>query len=46
MSINDDDILENNENLNLTINSSSLPDDIGIGDPDSATVAIVEVDGE
>ena len=42
--INDDDILEGNENFILTINPSSLPSDVSVGDPDQATVTIVDND--
>ena len=37
-------ILEGNENFMLTINSSSLPSDISVGDPGEATVIIVDND--
>ena len=42
--INDDDIFEGNEDFTLTINSSSLPDDVTRGNPGSATVTIVDND--
>ena len=42
--INDDDILEGNENFILTIDPSSLPSDVSVGDPDQATVTIVDND--
>lgn len=45
VSISDDNILENNETLDLTINSSSLPDKITLGAPGQATVTIVDNDG-
>ena len=42
--INDDNILEGNENFMLTINSSLLPDDVLLGDPNQATVTIMDDD--
>ena len=42
--INDDDILEGSENFILTINPSSLPSDVSVGDPDQATVTIEDND--
>ena len=45
ISISDDTILENNETLELTINSSSLPDKIIVGTPGQATVTIMDNDG-
>jgi len=44
--INDDNILENNENFNLTINSSSLPTKVVTGDPDHVIVTLVDDDGK
>ena len=41
-----DDLVEGNENFNLTINSSSLPSSVTVGDPDEATVTIVDDDCE
>ena len=40
----DDNILEENENFTLTINSSSLPSNVTVGDPGEATVTIVDND--
>ena len=40
-----DNILENNETFNLTINSSSLPGNVRVGDPGQATVIIRDDDG-
>ena len=40
--INDDNILEDNENFILTIDPSSLPSNVTIGDPGQATVTIVD----
>ena len=42
--VNDDNILEGNENFMLTINSSSLPSNVTVGDPGEATVTIVDND--
>ena len=42
--INDDNILEGNENFIFTINASSLPSDVSVGDPDQAIVTIVDSD--
>ena len=42
--IKDDDILEESENFYLTINSSSLPNDITTGNPFQATVVIMDDD--
>ena len=42
--ITDDNILEGNENFMLTINSSSLPSNVTVGDPGEATVTIVDND--
>ena len=44
--ITDDDILEANENFMLTINPSSLPNGVTVGDPGQATVRIRNDDGE
>ena len=46
VSITDDDILEANENFMLTIESSSLPNGVTVGDPDQSMVTIVNDDGE
>ena len=45
ISIIDDNILEDNENFTLTINSS-LPTGIMVGNPGQATVPIVDNDGK
>ena len=42
--INNDGIYESNENFTLTINPSSLPTDVTVGDPGEATVTIVDDD--
>ena len=44
--INDDMIFEGNENFMLTIDPSSLPDDVNVGSPGQATVTIVDDDSE
>ena len=44
--ITDDNILEDNETFNLTINQSSLPDGVVVGDRSQVTVTIVDDDGE
>ena len=44
--ITNDNILEDNETFNLTINQSSLPDGVVVGDPSQVTVTIVDDDGE
>ena len=41
-----DMILEGNENFMLTIDNSSLPSSIRLGNPDEATVNIVDDDRE
>ena len=45
ISINDDNVLEENENFILTINSS-LPTDVMAGNPAQVTVTIVDTDCE
>ena len=42
--INDDNILEHNEDLILTINQSSLPGNVTVGNPDQAIITIVDDD--
>ena len=42
--INDDDIVEGDKNFTLTINSSSLPDNVTRGTTGEATVTIVNDD--
>ena len=44
VSLYDDDILEENENFMLTINQSSLPSGVTIGNPSITTVTIVDND--
>jgi len=41
-----DDLVEGNENFNLTINLLSLPSNVKIGDPVNTTVTIVDDDCE
>ena len=42
----DDNILEENYNFMLTMNSSSLPNSVTRGNPDQTTVTIVDNDGK
>ena len=42
--INDDNIFESNEDFGLTIIPNTLPDGVTRGNPDSATVTIVDND--
>ena len=44
--ITDNDVLEGNENFNLTINASSLPNRVTVTNPYQATVTIVDNDGK
>ena len=44
VSITADNIYEHNENFMLIINSSSLSNGVMLGDPDQATVTIVDDD--
>ena len=44
VSLYDDNILEENENFVLTINQSSLPSGVTIGNPSMTTVTIVDND--
>ena len=46
VSITDDNMLEDNENFLLTVDLSSLPDNITVSDPYQATVTIVDKDGK
>jgi len=46
ITVNDDDILEGTETFNITINPSSLPNNVTIGGLDEAVVTIVDNDGE
>ena len=40
--INDDNVIEGTENFMLTIDSSSLPTGLSVGDPGHVTVTIIE----
>ena len=44
--INDDSILEDNKNFILTIDPSSLPTGITVGNPGQGIVTIVDNDGK
>ena len=44
ISINNDNILESNENFILTVDPSSLPEDVTLGSLFQATVTIVDTD--
>ena len=44
--ITDDNILENNEDIQIEINVSSLPSRVGISNSGQATVTIVDRDSE
>ena len=46
VSINDDNIYEGNETFNLSINSSTLPNKVIVGNPGQTTVTIVDNDGK
>ena len=46
VSINDDDIFEDDETLNLSINSSTLPNKVIVGSSGQTTVTIVDNDGK
>ena len=45
VAINDDDVLEGNENFNLTVRALSLPSRVAVGNA-QATVVIVDDDGK
>ena len=44
--ITDDNILENDETFTVAVDPSSLPNGVGVGDPSSTTVTIVNDDCE
>jgi len=46
LSVNKDNTLEADEDFTITIDPSSLPDNFGVGDHGSATVTIVDDNGE
>ena len=45
VSLTDDFIFERNEKFMITIDPSSLPSNVTVGDPDQVTVTIVDNDG-
>ena len=45
VSLTDDNIFESNENFMITIDPSSLPSDVTVGDPRRVTVIIMDNDG-
>ena len=45
VTITDNTMLESNKTFILIINSSSLPDNINVGDPENITVTIMDDDG-
>ena len=46
ISITDDNIYEGDENFMITIDPSTLPDDVSVGNPGEATVTIGDDDSE
>ena len=46
IAIKDDNILEGNENFDLTINATSLPDCVVVTGPNQATITILDNDGK
>ena len=46
VTINDDNIVEGNENFTLSIDPSSLPNGVTIGDPSQTTVILVDDDSK
>jgi len=46
ISVNDNDILEETETFNIIINSSSLPNNVTVGELDEAVVTILDNDRE
>ena len=46
VSINDDNIVEGNENFTLSINTSSLPNEVTIGNPVHTVVTIMDDDSK
>lgn len=44
--ITDNNVLESNMNFSIAIDSSSLPDRVTVGNPDQASVTIVDDDGK
>lgn len=41
-----DDVLESNENIILTIDPSSLPNDVTVGISDNSTITILDDEGK
>ena len=46
ISISDDDLLEDNETFNLTINPSSLPSEVSTSNPAQVTITVVDDEGK
>ena len=46
ISITDDNLFENNEDIQIKINSSSLPDRVSVSNSGQATITIVDNDGK
>ena len=46
VSLTDDNIFERNEKFMITIDPSSLPSNVTVGDPDQVIVTIVDNDGK
>ena len=46
VSITDDNICEGDEIFTLTINSTALPSNVGVGNPGASTVTIVDDEGK
>ena len=46
ITINDDNITENNENFNLVIDDSSLPNTVTLGDYNTTEITIINDDGK
>ena len=45
VSLTDDNIFESNENFMITIDPSSLPNNVTVGEPRRVTVIVVDNDG-
>ena len=46
VSLTDDNIFESNENFMITIDPSSLPNNVTVGEPRRVTVIVVDNDGK
>ena len=46
VSLTDDNIFERNEKFMITVDPSSLPNNVTVGDPDQVIVTIVDNDGK